>query len=441
MNIKNTKTSIKKISPSHPLLIDILKLSIGFPTPDKIERLLQAYSNDNENLYGAFLNQTLVGIVGFHINQHQATIRHLAVLEMYRKQGVGKQLVQNIVKEFSVGLLYAETDDDGLSFYQRCHFHSHELNSPYDSKRYACYFYNQGEFTMPIDDVLAKNLIQEQFPDWQSLPIQPVKNSGWDNRTFHLGSNMVIRIPCDAEHAPPIIKEYEWLPKLARQISIPITTPIALGQPSAECPWHWSINRWIEGETASLHNIRDLNHFAKHLGEFLTEFQSLDSTHGPIAGPHNFYRGGPLKAYDHEMQIALPKIDDVQEQKIAKALWQDALSSVWEHQPVWVHGDLAVGNLLVDNGQLKAVIDFGQLAIGDPACDLAIAWNFFTGESRETFKKSIALDQNTWIRALGWTFLKALCWPVKGMDVQRIIHDVYQDYQILETRGPSDKVA
>ena len=89
MNIKNTKISIKKISPSHPLLIDILKLSIGFPTPDKIGRLLQAYSNDNENLYGAFLNQTLVGIVGFHINQHQATIRHLAVLEMYRKQGVG----------------------------------------------------------------------------------------------------------------------------------------------------------------------------------------------------------------------------------------------------------------------------------------------------------------------------------------------------------------
>lgn len=285
---------------------------------------------------------------------------------------------------------------------------------------------------MQINNDLVKKLIQTQFPQWSSLPIQPVKQSGWDNRTFHLGDTMMVRLPIDAEHAPPILKEYQWLQKLAKQLSWPITTPIALGQPSNDFPWHWVINHWIEGETVSLQKIENIDQFAKELGLFLKELQSIDSSNGPQAGPHNFYRGGSLKAYDQDMQRAIPKIHDLEERAVATALWQDALSSEWTQPPVWVHGDFAVGNILVQHGKLKAVIDFGQLAIGDPACDLVIAWNFFSGHSREIFKNTVQLDEQTWLRALGWAFWKTLCWPVKGTDVTamlKIIYQAYHDFQ------------
>ena len=287
---------------------------------------------------------------------------------------------------------------------------------------------------MNIDTLLVKKLIAEQFPKWKDLPIKPVAIHGWDNRTFHLGQKMLVRLPSNEDYAPQILKEFQWLPKLSKHLSYQITTPVALGHPSVEYPWHWSINGWIEGETASIERVSNMNQFAHDLGQFLTELQSINSTNGPEAGTHNFYRGGGLSAYDHEMQMAIPNIKDSRERTIAARLWHDVLASDWINKPVWVHGDIATGNLLVREGKLCAVIDFGLLSIGDPACDLAIAWNFFTGESRETFKKSIALDQNTWIRALGWTFWKALCWPVKGMDVQRIIHDVYDTYQKMDAQ-------
>ena len=284
---------------------------------------------------------------------------------------------------------------------------------------------------MKIDDLLVKKLIEEQFPQWKDLAITPVAISGWDNRTFHLGQEMLIRLPSDEKYAPQILKEYQWLPNLSKTLSYKITMPLALGQPSSDYPWHWSINGWIEGETASIERISNMNQFAHDLGQFLTEFQAIDATNGPEAGPHNFHRGGSLSAYDHEMHIAIPEIEDLRERSIALRLWNDALASQWNNPPVWVHGDIAIGNLLVRDGQFYAIIDFGQLAIGDPACDLAITWNFFTGENREAFKKSIAINKNTWIRALGWTLWKSLCWPVKGTDANRIIHDVYEDYQNL----------
>lgn len=116
--------------------------------------------------------------------------------------------------------------------------------------------------------------------------------------------------------------------------------------------------------------------------------------------------------------LQFQKLKIKNEQEISKKLWADALSSQWENKPVWVHGDIAIGNLLVKDGKLKAIIDFGQLAIGDPACDLTIAWNLFSGKSRETFKKALALDKDTWVRAIGWAFWKTLCWPINGTDMQ-----------------------
>lgn len=157
----------------------------------------------------------------------------------------------------------------------------------------------------------------------------------------------------------------------------------------------------------------------------------MDTANGPVPGAHNFHRGGRLAAYASEMNQAIPKITDRKEREVAEKLWSEALLSQWSKAPVWVHGDIAVGNILVREGKLAAVIDFEQLAIGDPACDLAIAWNFFAGESRKQFKKTVSLDQNTWVRALGWTLWKTLCWPIKGTDTRKVLLEVYTDYQKL----------
>jgi len=287
---------------------------------------------------------------------------------------------------------------------------------------------------MEINTLLAQNLINSQFPNWKHLPIKPVEQSGWDNCTFHLGDEMTIRLPSKEEYAPQILKEYNLLSFLSKYLSLKITTPLALGKPNKDYPWHWSINNWIDGETVSTEKVINLNKFAKDLGQFLVEFQNIPAEKGPIAGPHNFHRGGDLSVYNDEMCLALPKIKNLTEQETATSLWKEALSSHWKSKPVWVHGDFATGNILLKDGELNAVIDFGCMCVGDPACDLAIAWNFFTGDAREVFKQIMKLDESTWVRALGWTLWKTLCWPIQGTDARRILVDVYNDYQAIKLK-------
>jgi aminoglycoside phosphotransferase (APT) family kinase protein len=259
-----------------------------------------------------------------------------------------------------------------------------------------------------IDKALARYLIDRQFPQWRHLPIEPVKNSGWDNRTFHLGTEMVIRMPSAMEYAGQAEKEQTWLSKLAPHLPIPIPSPIALGEPEDDYPWTWSINLWLPGNTAATAEIDDLSQFAVQLAEFLKALQSIDATNGPLAGPQSFYRGGDIAVYDAETRQAIELLKNDIDASLAIELWETALSTKWRAEPVWVHGDISVGNLLVSNGQLSAVIDFGQLAVGDPACDLAIAWTFFEEKSREAFFQTLQLDKDTVARGRAWALWKAL---------------------------------
>lgn len=277
---------------------------------------------------------------------------------------------------------------------------------------------------------LAQELIHTQFPQWAALPIKPVAQGGWDNRTFHLGEEMTIRLPSDEDYAAQVKKEQYWLPRLAPALPLPIPTPVAMGNPGKNYPWHWSIYRWLKGDTASVERIQDLSQFAITLAEFLLALQDCDTTEGPIAGPHNFFRGGALSTYDEETRQAIAAYQDKATAKTMTAVWETALASDWQNPPLWIHGDVAVGNLLVQNGKLCAVIDFGQLAIGDPACDLVIAWTFFTGESREVFKATMSLDEDTWARARGWTLWKALIAPLPGTGnkSQQVIEAILADH-------------
>lgn len=259
-----------------------------------------------------------------------------------------------------------------------------------------------------IDVALVAGLVAQQFPQWAGLPIRPVASDGWDNRTFHLGERMTVRLPSAASYALQVEKEQHWLPKLAPLLPLPIPAPLALGVPTDIYPWHWSIYQWREGESATIERIADLPQFATALAQFLSALQRIDAAGGPPAGAHNFFRGGPVAVYDAETRQAIEVLGSSIDTRTVTAVWDRALASPWLGPPVWFHGDVAAGNLLVKDGRLSAVIDFGTSGVGDPACDLAIAWTLFDGESRAAFRKQLPLDAATWARGRGWALWKAL---------------------------------
>lgn len=259
-----------------------------------------------------------------------------------------------------------------------------------------------------INKELVQKLISSQFPEWSHLSIYPVARSGNDNRTFHLGDKMTIRLPSAKAYAPQVEKELFWLPKLKPFISLPISNPIAKGEPSEIYPYPWSINQWISGDTVTPHNVKNLKQFAFDLAKFLKELQAIDTSNGPIAGEHNFYRGGNLAVYNEETQTALVRIKSLFQTEKLNDIWVTALESKWTKKDVWIHGDIAPNNLLVKNGILCSVIDFGILGIGDPACDYTIAWTFLDKDSRKIFFDNLNCDEETWNRARGWALWKAL---------------------------------
>lgn len=249
---------------------------------------------------------------------------------------------------------------------------------------------------------------------------------------------MLIRIPSAECYAAKVEIEQQWLPKLAPHLPLPIPTPLAMGNPGEGYPWKWSIYRWLKGNSAAFSSIENLNNFATCLGQFLNTLQKIDTKGGPLPGIHNFYHGGMLKFYDVETRQAIDLLKEKLELSLIIEIWELALASNWQNESVWVHGDVSAGNLLVQDGKLSAVIDFGSMAIGDPACDLSIAWTLFDQESRQIFRSMLSLDSDTWARGRGWTLWKALIIAAKmvetnaieGTQSWRIIQDIITDHNI-----------
>lgn len=217
-----------------------------------------------------------------------------------------------------------------------------------------------------IDAGMVSSLIAEQFPHWSGLAVRPVEPGGWDNHTFRLGDDMSVRLPSAERYVAQVEKEHQWLPRLAPLLPLPIPLPLAAGQPSRTYPFPWSIYRWIAGKPATGATIADLTEFATDLGGFLAALQAIDASDGPAAGEHNFFRGGLLSIYDEETRRAIEALTGEIDTHLATEVWETALASSWQGRPVWVHGDVASGNLLVKEGQLAAVIDFGSSGVGKP---------------------------------------------------------------------------
>ena len=288
-----------------------------------------------------------------------------------------------------------------------------------------------------IDAALARRLLVEQFPQWADLPIKRVELDGWDNRTFRLGNDMAVRLPSAEAYAAQVEKEHRWLPRLAPLLPLPIPVPLAMGMPAESFPWHWSVYRWLDGEVATIGSIDDLPLFATTLGRFLDVLQHIDPADGPPPGRHTFFRGGPLTTYDAQTRDTIAALHGKIDAHAATAVWEAALAATWHDAPVWVHGDVAPSNLLVRKGQLSAVIDFGCSGVGDPACDLVIAWTVFSGESREEFRAALPLDAATWARGRGWALWKALITlaqhmntnPIEAGKARRVIDEVLADHE------------
>ena len=256
---------------------------------------------------------------------------------------------------------------------------------------------------------LVYSLIKRQFPQWKELSISPVASAGTDNDLYRLGDSMVVRLPRIANAAGQVEKEFKWLPQLKSRLPLEIPEPLAVGEPDAGYPWKWAVNRWLPGESVTHHPLKDLNQSAAVLADFLHALQSIDTKDAPLPGNHNFGRGVDLGQRDEATRHCIQQLAGLYDPSRLLSEWEIALElPVWDKSPVWIHGDIQSGNLLAVDGRLSAVIDFGGLAVGDPACDLMVAWNLLTPQSRRIFRKAMNVDDAAWLRGRGWALSVAV---------------------------------
>ncbi len=287
------------------------------------------------------------------------------------------------------------------------------------------------------DAALVRRLLAAQFPQWSELPITPVRSAGTDNAIYRLGDDLAVRLPRIHWAVGQVHKEHQWLPRLAPFLPLAVPVPVVMGAPAAGYPWHWSVYRWLPGANTTLEGIADPCQAALDLAQFIAALQRIDTTGGPLAADHNL-RGGPLATRDTATREALAALQGMIDGAAATAVWEAALQAPpWHRAPVWFHGDLLVGNLLFERGRLSAVIDFGGLGVGDPACDLMLAWSLFAGESRDVLRAALAVDDATWTRGRGHALSQALIFipyymdtnPVGVGNARRMIDAVLADYR------------
>jgi len=256
------------------------------------------------------------------------------------------------------------------------------------------------------DVALVRRLLAGQFPQWAELAIDPVASYGTDHDIYRLGDDLAIRLPRIGWATNQAAKEAEWLPKLAPQLPLAVPVQLAMGHPAEGYPFEWSVYRWLPGESAD-GTIDDLDRAAVDLAAFVNALRQIDATGAhprPARG-----RGAPLAELDEQVRRSIAELDDRIDADATILSWEESVDAPrWDGEEVWVHGDLLPGNLLVVDGRLSAVIDFGGLNVGDPACDLQPAWNVFAGDSRTRYRAELEVDDASWLRGRGWALYQAV---------------------------------
>lgn len=260
-----------------------------------------------------------------------------------------------------------------------------------------------------IDAPLVRRLVDAQFPQWAELSLTLLAPAGSDHVIYRLGEELSVRLPRHPGAIGQARKESEWLPRLALHLPLTVPAPVEVGEPAFGYPWPWAVNRWLDGEVASVDGLAESSEAALQLAEFLTALQRFAPEAIPALSARDDLTADPLADRDHATRAAIAATADVFDAAAMTELWDAALNAPgWDGPAVWFHGDFHTGNLLTLDGRLSAVIDFGGLGIGDPSRDLMIAFTLMSARSRAIFRTALGVDDATWLRGRGWALAAGL---------------------------------
>lgn len=260
-----------------------------------------------------------------------------------------------------------------------------------------------------IDESLVRRLVDKQFPQWSHLPLRKVDPGGSDHVIYRLGEELTVRLPRHTGAIRQAEKELYWLPRLAPHLPLAIPVPVAVGEPDLGYPWKWAVARWLEGETATVEGLGDSVEAAVLLAEFLRALQRFAPPVVPEESAGHALTGHALSMRDEATRANIAELEGVFNAAALSELWEAALAApAWGRPPVWFHGDFHTGNLLTVNGRLHAVLDFGGFGLGDPACDMMIAFTLMSRRTRAAFREALEVDDDTWMRGRGWALSAGL---------------------------------
>ena len=273
------------------------------------------------------------------------------------------------------------------------------------------------EDELPVDLALVRDLVDGQLPAYAPLPLTPLGASGSSNALFRLGADLLVRVPRQPGGSSTILKEAHWLPRVGPSLPVAVPEVVAVGQPALGYPERWSVVRWIDGSTPTgAATAASGAALAADLAAVVTALRDLPVPDDALRDPElRWYRGEPLATFDPhareavEASRATPGLD--LDLDAALAVWDEAVrlpGSAAVTAPQWHHADLVAENLLVRDGRLAAVLDFGGLAVGDPTVDLAVAWDVLDPASREVFRDAVGVDEETWLRGRAWALALAV---------------------------------
>lgn len=269
-------------------------------------------------------------------------------------------------------------------------------------ERVAAKKMHEGE--VDIDVELVRKLLVTQFPHWSELPVEVFHSTGTVNAIYRLGEDLCVRLPRALWWAGDLEKELQWLPKLAPSLPLAVPEPVAKGEPGRGYSFPWAIYRWLEGETFAGDRVGDERQAAADLAQFVTELRRIDPSGAPLSR-----RDKPLMMRDQETRAAIESLRGVIDTEAVTAAWETSLHApAWDGTSVWTHGDLLPPNLLVEDDRLSAVIDFGNVGVGDPAVDVIAAWTMCSHDGRDAFRDALDVDDATWARGRGFALHQAL---------------------------------
>jgi aminoglycoside phosphotransferase (APT) family kinase protein len=252
---------------------------------------------------------------------------------------------------------------------------------------------------LEIDEPLVRRLLAEQFAEWGKLPLRRIQPSGTDHVVYRLGDELSVRLPRVDGPSEPGSKELVWLPKLAPLLPVDVPVPVAQGRPGAGYPFFWEIHTWVHGETVPIETL-DAIQLARDLCAVIEALQRVSSAGAPRG------RGIPLAERDEEVRYWLARFGG---DTRVTAEWERALAAPpWDGPPVWHHGDLDTRNWLIRDRAISGVIDWSSMGVGDPACDVLVAWKLHSPAARDAFREALPPDDATWERARGWVLSQAV---------------------------------